>query len=546
MSSLAGFVAGFAFFLVGLKLFATNLNQLTSNRFRILMTQFTPNGFMAGMWGIVLSLLTAGNTVLTPCISAGFQSVNAINIRKAIQIVIWSRVGACFFIYLAGFNIKVLVLLMMGFAGISFAINKPRHYSTMTSSIFHLGLVLYGIQLIKSSTKVLIKLQWFETIVDYTQLYPEISFIAGFIFLMVAQSLFGTLVIALSFIDSGIFQFDQALMFMYGSYLGEGVLKIFYLAAFKGIFRQMMGLLPVIYFCTFGVGLFTYVLDDILGIPFLQELAHILSDSHKLELAHVNLLVHLCSAILLSVLIVRVESFIARWGDEEEDHGETIREVDIPDEILDDPVTTLEIMYREEMRMVRYFPMYMEHMRTGDSLKDPLLQKNLHTQVSRNLEIIRTTYSDLLNRSHYHRDLSARILQGIERHNLAMSLEENLYQFSIIIDKLREGTRSSAELTQKFLNFVEAMDATILSMIDVLDSPKETFYVDVLRQITSGRDDFLKEVREHYEEELSVQDRVYLIKVVNLFESSIWMIKKIGSVIDEELELEEIEQAREP
>ena len=101
MSSVAAFISGFAFFLVGLKLFSANLNQITSKRFRVLITRFTPNDWMAGLWGVLLSLLTAGNTILTPCITAGFKTVKAIDFRKSIQIVIWSRVGSCFFIYLA-------------------------------------------------------------------------------------------------------------------------------------------------------------------------------------------------------------------------------------------------------------------------------------------------------------------------------------------------------------------------------------------------------------------------------------------------------------
>lgn len=539
MGSLAGFIAGFAFFLVGLKLFAANINQLTSDRFRIMMTRFTPNDWMAALWGIVLSLLTAGNTVLTPCIAAGFESVHAISFRKGIQIVIWSRVGACFFIYLAGFDIKLLVLLMMGCAGISFAINKPRKYVTMTSSIFNLGLVLYGIQLIKMSTKVLIKFRWFESIVEYTQLYPEIAFLAGFLFLIVAQSLFGTLVVALSFIDSGIFQFDQALMFMYGSYLGEAVLKVFYLAAFKGVFRQMMSLLPIAYSVIFGVGFLTYVLENLLGVPFLQSLAHANSSSYKIELAHINFMIHLLSAVFLSLSISKIESFVYRWIPLEDEEGEKIKEVDIPSQILDDPVTSLEMMHREELRMVRYFPKYMEFVRSGESLKDPVVHHDLHKQLKNNLEVIRINYCNLLNRSHYHQAISAKILQGIERHNLTMSLEENVYQFCLKIDQLRESVAGSTKLEGKFLNFIEAMDTILLSMIDVLDAPKEEFYIDVLRQITENRDDYLSELQKHYSEDLSMQNQVDLKKVVNLFESSIWMVRKIAKVIDEELILEE-------
>ena len=537
MDSFAGFIAGFAFFLVGLKLFSTNLNQITSKRFRTLITRFTPNDCLAGMWGVLLSLLTAGNTVLTPCITAGFESVHAINFRKAIQIVLWSRVGACFFIYLAGFNIKLLVLIMMGIAGISFAINRPKRYANLTSSIFNLGLVLFGIQLIKGSTKVLIKLSWFHDIIDYTQQYPEIAFVAGVIFILGAQSLFGALVVTLSFIDSGVFDINQAILFMYGVYLGEAVLKIFYMTAFKGVFKQVMFLLPIIYFCTFLTGMLAYTLH-VMDIPFIQHYAHLWASSPKQELAHLNFGIHLFTIIFLSIGVSGVEKFVYMVLGKPK--TEEVKAIDIPDGILDDPVMTMSLIEQEKNRLIHMYPNYLENIRSGESVKEPLIHNNLHKYLKENLEDIHDIFNELLERSHYHPEISSELLLAIERQNLLNALEENLYNFCITVDKLREQTKSNLELSNKFLNFAEAMDATLLTMIDVLDNPKESFNLDILKKITSGREDFMKEIREQYSSQLAMAEKVELIGLINLFESNIWIVKKIAhSVYEGEIIAEE-------
>ncbi|MFT4552611.1 MAG: phosphate:Na+ symporter [Chlamydiales bacterium] len=537
MDSFAGFIAGFAFFLVGLKLFSTNLNQITSKRFRTLITRFTPNDWLAGMWGVLLSLLTAGNTVLTPCITAGFESVHAINFRKAIQIVLWSRVGACFFIYLAGFNIKLLVLILMGFAGISFAINKPKHYNNLTSSIFNLGLVLFGIQLIKGSSKVLIKLDWFHNVIEYTQQFPEIAFIAGILFILGAQSLFGALVVALSFIDSGIFDIQQAILFTYGVYLGEAILKTLHLTSFKGIFKQVMCLLPIIYFATFLTGILTYIANA-MDFPFIQHYAHIWASSPKQELAHLNFGIHLFTVSLLSIGVLGVEALVyALLG---KPKTEEVKAIDIPDGILDDPIMTMTLIEQEKNRLIHKFPNYLENIRSGESQKEPLTHNNLHCYLKENLEDIHDIFNELLERSHYHPEISAQLLLAIERQNLLSALEENLYNFSITVDFLREQTKSNVELSNKFLNFAEAMDATLLTMIDVLDDPKESFNLDALMKITSGREDFMKDIREQYSSQLAITEKVELISLVNLFESNIWIVKKIAnSVYEGEFILEE-------
>ncbi len=536
MESMATFIAGCAFFLVGLKSFAANLNQITSERFRALMTKFTPNDFIAGIWGVLLSLLTAGNTMLTPCITAGFESVKAITFRKGIQIVIWSRVGSTFFIYLAGFNIKLLVLTMLGLAGISFAVNRPKKYVNLASSVFYLGLVLYGIQLIKGSTKGLIHYPWFESIVHYAHEFPIIAFVAGFLFLMAAQSLFGVLVIALSFIETGVFGIEQALLFTYGAYLGEAVLKVCYLAAFKGVFRQIISLLPAIYLVAFLVGALTYFLDSVMGIPCIHALSKALASDDKRIMANVNLFVHLVTSLILSFNVVWLERIIKKTISGEVVEEKKLRPVEIPSQILDDALTTLALINKEELRFVEYFPEFMEHVRSGELATYPLLNAELHSELKTNLETLRGIYSKLLNRSQYKKEVSSKIIQGIERHNLTMSLEENLFKFCVLIEKLRKATESDAIISEKFLNFVEAMDTKLLSLIDVLREPEEEFNVTILRKITTVRDDLMKELREAYSTSLDDESKVDLLNLFNLFESSIWLIKKIGSIVEEEVE----------
>lgn len=529
MEAAASFIAGFAFFLVGLKLFASNLNQLTSKRFREFITRFTDSGFLAGVSGIILSLFTAGNIVLTPCVAAGLVQVKAMTLRRSIQLVIWSRVGACFYIYLAGFSIKVFILFLIGITGITFAINKPKKLVTLAASMFSLGLVLFGIQEIKGSTKVLTHFDWFSDIIAYTALYPEIALLAGCLFLICTQSLFGSLVVALSFLDSGVFNTQQALLFMYGVYLGEAILKLFYQAAFKGAFRQMMGLIPLMYFCVFAVAMVTHYTEAWLGIPLLEGPLGAISVDPKQHLAHVNLAITLITAICLTVALPWIESVIAKLGDEEEEEEAAIKDVDIPKQILDDPHMTMALIHMEERRLAEHLPEYMEQLRSGRSLSNPLGIDQLHQALSKNFNVINDTYSKLLNISSYDDKVSQRMLLGIELKNFLISLEDNLYEFSVTLDKLRNAVDDS-EMNEKILGFVEAIDVLVLTMIDVLSS-QEAFYSEVLQGITAERSDFMKEVTEQYSRKLPLEQQADLVKLINLFESSVWVVKKISDLL---------------
>lgn len=529
MATFAGFIAGFAFFLVGIKLFSANINQLTSKRFQLLVKRFTPNDYVAALWGIVLSLLTAGNTVLTPCITAGFESIKAINFRKAIQIVLWSRVGSCAFIYIAGFNIKVLILFMLGIAGLSFALKKPRRYVSFASAVFDLGLVLFGIQQIKSSTKLLVHYEWFDQMTIYAQEVPEVAFFIGVLFLICAQSLFGGIVVALSLLDSQIFNSQQATLFLYGAYLGEAILKIFYLSAFKGVFKRVMSLLPLIYFVTFFMGISSYICGRYFDLPSIESIAHYYARDVKQEIAHINFGVHLLATLLMSFGVLVVQNvvcyFFARQAGSDED-----KLVHIPEEVLHDPVMTLSLIRKEQIELIKKLPLYISQTRSSESLKDPLLQTQLHENLHENLQILRDVFSDILHNRQHNPEISQSLVLGIEKHNLLISLEENLFEFVKALDHLREATKDNLQLSEKFLNFAEAMDATLLSMIDLFQNPKEEFNVRVLEQITSSREEFMKKLREDYSSDLDINEKLQLIQLINLFETNVWIMHKIARI----------------
>lgn len=540
MASIAQFIAGFAFFMVGLKLFSTNLNQLTSFRIRKLITQFTPNNWSAGLWGIVVSVLTAGNTFLTPFIAAGFRTVNALDLRKAIHLVVWSRVGACFYIYLAGFNIKVFILFLIGMAGTSFGLSKPKRYATFMAAVFSLGLVLFGIQEIKGATKILVDYDWYQQVVGFANQHAIVALAAGSLFILASQSLFGALVVVLGLLDTRIFGTPQALLFMYGVYLGEAILKMAYLPALKGPFKKMMSLLPGFYLVAFVVGISLHLAEAYLPVPLLEGVARQWAVNDLQFLANVNFGVHLITAVLLSLSVLGLEKIMNRLG-ESKDGTEAIAPVEIPSGLLDDPLITMELIQKEEQRLVGYLPRYMDHVRTGRSRRDPGIQTDLHQDLERNFQTIRAVYSELLHRGSYHEQISGRLLDNIERQNVLMSLEANLYNFCNTLDAMQSGLANDPALQNKFMGFLESIDVLVLNLVDILVT-RDPFYIETMKALTSDRTDLLQEIRTQYTTNLSPDLQELLVRLINLFESSVWLIRKTSEQLNREIESEQVEE----
>ncbi len=529
MESIASFIAGFALFLVGIKLFTANLNQITTARFRLFIARFTPNDWLAGLWGIILSLFTAGNTFLTPCVAGGLTKVNALSLRKASQIVIWSRVGACFYIFLAGFDIKIAILFTLGISGISFVSNTPKSLSTFAASIFNLGLVLFGIQLIKSSTSFFVDLPWFNTVMNYTQQYPIIMFFAGAIFLLSSQSLFGALVVAVSFLNSEIFTMSQALIFVFGLYFAEGILKIFYMAAFKDTFKQVIALFPIIYFLIFLIGVFLYLIENTFHIPLLQAFARLISSDPKIQLATINLTLHIITSIIMSYNIATIQKkFLYKIYKKTTTEG-FIEPLEIPSQVLETPTTTLDLIEKDLIRLGIHFSDYMENIRSGKSLTNTMIHNTLHSMLQMNFEATHSIFSKLLSRNNYHPRISSLILTKLESHNAISSLEDGVYQFAIMIDKIRLNHTHDI-VNRELMNFVEAMDTLLMSLIDILENPEERFNEKIILEITEQRDDIMKNIRNHYALDLGATERSNLIGLISFFEKNIWLINKISKL----------------
>ncbi|MGA8163843.1 MAG: Na/Pi symporter [Waddliaceae bacterium] len=520
MIAFSKFLAGLAFFLMGLRLFSANLNQLTGPGFRHLVVRFTRNNAMAGLSGIVLSLLTVGNAMITPLIAAGLQSVNAFTLHQSIYLIVWSRLGSCLFVYLAGFDIETLALFLVGVSGIVSALGKSRRFATFMMSIFALAMVLYGIQGIKDGAKVLLEMDWFTVVIAQALENPWIAFSAGWLFVVVSQSLFGALVLVLS---AGIFNMQAALLFVYGAYLGETTIKAFCLAGFKHAFRQAMGVMVLFYLLAFLIGMLFFFLEEQFSLPqILVPYTH----TNKVYLAHVNLGIHIIVVILLTLFAHKIESLLSGLSLGEKEDGE-LKVLSIPSEILDDPIITTDLISQEESRLLRQMPQYHDNLRSGKSLLRPSIQHRLHENLSKNFSIIRDAYRDLLNRSSYHQEISAHILEGIERQNLLTSLESNLYELSEVTDQFRLSFGSHKELAQRVLNFIEAIDFLLLSLIGIMESPKPE-EIKMLDILTREHEDFKKIARSLFGPELTLEQEVYLIREMHLFESSTWLIKKLA------------------
>ncbi|MGI8785437.1 MAG: Na/Pi symporter [Acidobacteriota bacterium] len=170
--------AGMGLFFTGLKLVSGNFKQMASRRLRSLVARLTDSFWKAALLGVVsgaiLQSTSAITFILTSMISSGLVTV-----RRALPIVTWCNVGSSALVFMAVLNLRMAVLYLLGIAGASFAFEKPVRYRNAVGAIFGIGMLFYGIELMKSGAAPLKDFPWFNQIIaEHSDSYA-LAFLGG-------------------------------------------------------------------------------------------------------------------------------------------------------------------------------------------------------------------------------------------------------------------------------------------------------------------------------------------------------------------------------
>jgi len=215
-------IGGLGLFFVGMELISGNLKQLTSRRFKLFISRVADNGVIAGIWGALLGLITQSTSVVT-FIVASLVSSGLLTIRKSLPIIFWANAGCSMLMLIVTLDIKNVVLLLLGLSGVFYAFEKPVRFHHALGALFGLSLLFFGLNMVSMGAAPFAEHPGFKTLLFTLKDYYFLIFvIGGGVLLLVSQTATGTIIIAITMTNAGIFTMDQTLMLIYGVYAGEG------------------------------------------------------------------------------------------------------------------------------------------------------------------------------------------------------------------------------------------------------------------------------------------------------------------------------------
>lgn len=525
-SIFANVIAGLGLFFSGLRLIDSNLRQATGRRLRLLVGRITRNAWLSSAVGIATGALLQSTSgivfILVSLVASGLTTV-----RRAMPIVTWANVGCCALIFAAVLDLRVAILYLLGVAGAAFAFDKS-HRNFALGAVFGIGMLFYGIELMKTGAEPLKQLPWFSHLLQDSHNSLAFAFLGGTAFSFVTQSSTAVSILAIGLAQTELLGPFPTMMALYGANVGSTFSRMLLSSGLRGSVRQLTGYQDL--FKMSGAVIFVSLLyiEVFADVPLVLALVRQLSTRVDRQMALVFLLFNLGTAVLFTLAQPWICRLLAWWfpADLEEDLS---RPQFLYDEALSEPATALDLLQREQLRLAGQLRAYADAARGGPGSPARARTGAMHAAFASLVTHIEHFQHELVDKP-LGPDETERLTTLQNRLNLIVYLEDSLRGLLIST----EGVTPDSRLGDLVSTFVEGLDFVLMTMVLALESG-DPERIALLLDVTEDRGNLMEQVRQNYlaeEGAVSTADRVVLLHVTSVFERIIWMTQRLGRGID--------------
>ena len=512
----AGVVGGFGLFMVGMWLLTENLKALTTRRLRRNAGRLTENRFSALAWGALAGAITQSMSAMTFIVMSLLRS-GLITPRGSLALVLGGCVGLTGLVVIVTFDIKVISLYVLGFAGAVVVSERLSRFRRAAASLLGGAMLILGLVLLKDAAAPLAEQPWFQDMLERTGDSIALAFVVASFLTFAVQSSSVVTVLGINLAAVGIISVDQAIMIMYGSIFGSGAILFVLSAGVAGQARQVAMYLVGYNALTCAVLVPLLYCEIHFGIPLVKEavLALDLELDQQLAAIYVFLNVFLLP-VMLAGLTWSVSVLERLWPTSQAE--QLSRPQFIHDHASVDVDTSLMLVDLEQRRAARNLSRFFDAVRRGESI-GPLRDatRKLISDVTEFLDDLQTLHS---------------MYGGFERHNsirnrqkLLVWLEDSL---GALCETLAAGDDQST-LAEFRMTICESVDSVLLSLVDAMESDDRVSW-DIARRLTGDRGEMMREVRTEFlrrDPPLQNTEFIDVMRITNSVEETFFLFSKI-------------------
>ena len=218
-----GIVGGFGLFILGMWLLTENLRSLASRRLRRAASRWTASRFSALLWGCLAGGITQSMSALTFIVVSILRS-GLITTQGALALLLGGGIGVTILVFIVTFDIKVIALYVLGVGAVAVGSERLTRYQPVALSCLGGAMIVLGLVLLKDSAAPLAEEPWFREMLEGTGESLVLAFLVAALLTFIVQSSSAVSVFGISLATVEVISVDQALMVMYGSFIGSSAI----------------------------------------------------------------------------------------------------------------------------------------------------------------------------------------------------------------------------------------------------------------------------------------------------------------------------------
>ena len=513
---IGGMAGGIGLFFAGMWFLTENLKTLASRRLRMTANRWTSNRFTAFAWGAIAGTITQSTAVLT-FILVSMLRLGFISTRGAFAILLGGSLGVMLLVFVVTFDIKLISLYVLGIASAVMFSERASKYRSIAASFFGGAMIILGLVLLKDSAAPLADQPWFGETIEWTGGSLLLAFLVSALLTTIVQSPTAVSVFGISIATLRVITTDQAIMLLYGSCLGAGLILYLLSMGLTGRSRQV-AMYQVIYSVVVSaIMVLLLYIELYFDIPLVKAmfLSIDLGLGQQLALIFISMSVF-GVPIMLAALGPMAQIFNKLWPATVAE--ELSRPKFIHNHAFGDVDTSLVLVDLEQRNVLDMFPLYFNAVRQGTELEMP------RKAVREVLSEIDTFLIDLRGRH------SAQSNEGrssmLTRQKLIFWLEE---QLAVLCGTLRELNEQLARHGLR-TSFTEGIDAVLLSMLHAVETGDKDAW-KLAKKLTENRGEQMSTMRYRYleiERFIDDEPRGQLITITNAAEQAFFLLSKLA------------------
>lgn len=520
--AIVSFLAGLGLFFVGLQTLTDFLKIVTGKKVRKLIVHFTKSAAQGVILGGILISVTQSLSAMVFTL-IGMARAKAIEIKQALPIIIGGNIFGGVVLFLISFDMKVVILLVLGLSAILFTSFKSKKFTNYFGLFFGFALLFFGLLTMQMGVAPIIEMPWMtEALIGSQGMYIAVFMTSALISLLI-QSTLATIIIGVALTNSGLLSFQDAMMLVYGANVGSSVLTFVLSAKIKGKIKQLAMFQGFYNFIGAIFVLPLFVLEVYGGIPLLGFLIQSLSANVAVQFALMYTFFNAIPGFILLATLPLVSRLLNRFWPESLEEKLAAPKF-IYANITADSESALQLIKLEQTNLLNLIAatFVLLRQKEGDQKMASYVEGYQSLRTTINEAISDISASNRLNSEQY------------ETLNQSITIQSKLDTLFKNIVSLADNYRvlSRAGHGEQFIiSSIEGLDLILMTLQDVVTN-EAIEDVNLLNVMTSEDGNGLKKVRKAYlshEKNLDAEEKLNLLETMNRCERIIASMGELGS-----------------